>query len=112
MCVCVRFFTHVACHLLRASLLPWCSDSLGAELDDSARHEAVGRVQQQSQEIESLKRQMATLTMNKDREIDRLHGEIETLQNHGKNATRTPLGSGPSSDGEDPSKALCCCTIM
>ena len=91
------------------------NDSLGAELDDFARGEALSRVEQQGVEIEKLKQQLAALSNrvgDKDREIARLHGEIDGK----KSKSTTPLEIGPLSDGEESTQdcATMCnkCTIM
>lgn len=70
-------------------------------------------------EIDNLRRQVAALTLSattKDREIDRLHSEIDALQGKGaRDADPASVGINDStpSDGPAPeAKGGCCCVVQ
>jgi uncharacterized coiled-coil protein SlyX len=90
--------------------------SLSSEIADFDRGDALNRVAAQQEQIEQLKRQLAALQANlgqKEREVERLHGELETAQG-GSADGKAVLGNGPASDGDDLQSKACCagCAIM
>ena len=90
--------------------------SLSSEIADFDRGDALNRVAAQQEQIEQLKRQLAALQANlgqKEREVERLHGELETAQG-GQADGKAVLGNGPASDGDDLQSKGCCagCSIM
>jgi hypothetical protein len=93
-------------------------DSLGAELEDVHEYESSGKAEQQRLELEKIQQQLSALSQrvgDKDREIERLHHEMDALHKSKGATGLTPLEVGPSSDGEDATKdkGLCAqCAIM
>lgn len=95
--------------------------NLSADLDPTAA--AAPRPSQgglgSALEIDNLRRQVAALTLSattKDREIDRLHSEIDALQGkgaRGSDAAAAGINDSTPSDGAAPeAKGGCCCVVQ